>query len=72
MQRDERACLNDIIEACAAIESALSDVNIAAYRADRLMRSAVVERWGDVAGGAYDPNAREFAVVARAASGLPA
>ena len=27
----------------------------------------VVERWGDVAGGAYDPDASEFAVVAKAA-----
>jgi len=41
MQRDERAYLNDIVEACAAIESALSGLDLAAYRADRLVRSAV-------------------------------
>lgn len=41
MQRDERAYLNDIIEACAAIERALSGVDLATYRADRLVRSAV-------------------------------
>lgn len=28
----------------------------------------VVERWGDVAGGVYDPDASEFAIVARAGS----
>ena len=41
MQRDERAYLNDIVEACAAIESALSGLDLAAYRVDRLVRSAV-------------------------------
>jgi uncharacterized protein with HEPN domain len=41
MQRDERAYLNDILEACAAIERALSGLDLAAYRADRLVRSAV-------------------------------
>jgi hypothetical protein len=41
MQRDDRAYLNDIVEACAAIESALSGLDLAAYRADRLVRSAV-------------------------------
>jgi uncharacterized protein with HEPN domain len=41
MQRDERAYLNDIVEACVAIEAALSGVDLGAYRADRLIRSAV-------------------------------
>jgi uncharacterized protein with HEPN domain len=41
MPRDERAYLSDIIEACTAIESALSDRDLAAYRADRLVRFAV-------------------------------
>ncbi len=41
MQRDERAYLNDIVEACAAIEDALSGLDLAAYRANRLVRSAV-------------------------------
>ena len=41
MQRDERAYLNDIVEACAAIENALSGCDLAAYRVDRLVRSAV-------------------------------
>lgn len=30
MQRDERAYLNDIVEACAAIERALSGLDLAA------------------------------------------
>ena len=34
MQRDERAYLNDILEACAAIQRALSDLDLAAYRED--------------------------------------
>ena len=41
MQRDERAYLNDVIEACAGIESALSGLDLLAYRASRLVRSAV-------------------------------
>lgn len=41
MQRDERAYLNDIIEACTAIESAVADLDLAAYRANRLVRSSV-------------------------------
>lgn len=41
MQRDERAYLNDIVEACAAIESALSGFDLAAYRTDRLVRSSI-------------------------------
>ena len=41
MQRDERAYLTDIIEACAAIESAVSGLDLAGYRLDRLVRSAV-------------------------------
>jgi uncharacterized protein with HEPN domain len=41
MQRDERAYLNDILEACAAIESAIAGLDLAAYRLDRLTRSAV-------------------------------
>jgi uncharacterized protein with HEPN domain len=40
MQRDDRAYLNDVIEACAAIESALSGLDLLAYRASRLVRSA--------------------------------
>lgn len=41
MQRDERAYLNDIVEACAAVESALAGFDLAAYRAGRLVRSSV-------------------------------
>jgi uncharacterized protein with HEPN domain len=44
MQRDERAYLNDIVEACTAIESALSDLDLTAYRANRLVRSAADSR----------------------------
>jgi uncharacterized protein with HEPN domain len=41
MQRDERAYLNDIVEACSAIQEALSGLDLVTYRADRLVRSAV-------------------------------
>ena len=41
MRRDERAYLNDIIEACAAIEQALTGHDLPAYRVSRLVRSAV-------------------------------
>ena len=41
MQRDERAYLHDIIEACEGIEGALSGLDLAAYRASRLVRFAV-------------------------------
>jgi uncharacterized protein with HEPN domain len=41
MQRDERAYLNDVIEACEAIEHALADQDLTAYRSNRLIRSAV-------------------------------
>ena len=41
MQRDERAYLNDVVEACEAIERALTDQDLMTYRANRLIRSAV-------------------------------
>ncbi len=41
MPRDARAYLADIIEACDAIEAALSGIDLEGYRADRLVRSAV-------------------------------
>lgn len=41
MQRDERAYLNDIVEACEAITRAVSGLDLAAYRANRLVRSSV-------------------------------
>ena len=41
MQRDERAYLNDIIEATVAIERAIAGQDITVYRANRLIRSAV-------------------------------
>lgn len=41
MQRDERAYLNDIVEACEAIVRAVSGLDLAAYRANRLVRSSV-------------------------------
>lgn len=41
MQRDERAYLNDIMEACEAIAKAVSGLDLAAYRANRLVRSSV-------------------------------
>jgi uncharacterized protein with HEPN domain len=41
MQRDARAYLTDIIEACEAVEQALTSIDLAAYRGTRLIRSAV-------------------------------
>jgi len=41
MQRDARAYLNDVIEACEAIEQALTGIDLAAYGTNRLVRSAV-------------------------------
>ncbi len=41
MQRDSRAYLNDIVEACEAIRQALTGMDLAAYGANRLVRSAV-------------------------------
>ncbi len=41
MQRDERAYLQDVIDACEAIQSALSGVEFDEYRASRILRSAV-------------------------------
>jgi uncharacterized protein with HEPN domain len=41
MPRSPLAYLLDIIEACAAIENALSGLELDAYRANRLVRSAV-------------------------------
>jgi uncharacterized protein with HEPN domain len=41
MQRDDRAYLWDIIDACSAIESLLADVEANDYVASRLLRSAV-------------------------------
>ncbi|MBU2601355.1 MAG: DUF86 domain-containing protein [Actinobacteria bacterium] len=41
MQRDVRAYLNDIIEACEAIEAALTGLDLAGYRSNRLVRSSV-------------------------------
>jgi uncharacterized protein with HEPN domain len=59
MRRDERAYLFDIIEACTAIESALSGLDIAAYRASRLVRSAV-EREFLIVGEAVSALSRSF------------
>ncbi|MCE5253511.1 MAG: DUF86 domain-containing protein [Actinomycetia bacterium] len=41
MQRDTRAYLSDVIEACEAIEQALAGMDLASYSANRLVRSAV-------------------------------
>jgi uncharacterized protein with HEPN domain len=41
MQREARAYVLDIIEACDAIAFAVHDVELDAYRANRLLRSAV-------------------------------
>jgi uncharacterized protein with HEPN domain len=41
MQRDPRAYFSEILEAIAAIDAALEDVDLALYRANRLVRSAV-------------------------------
>jgi uncharacterized protein with HEPN domain len=41
MPRDVRAYLADIVESCDAITSALAGVDVEAYQASRLVRSAV-------------------------------
>ena len=41
MQRDTRAYLSDIIEACEAVEQALAGMDLASYGRSRLVRSAV-------------------------------
>ena len=41
MPRDARAYLADIVEACDAIERAVRDLDLAAYQANRLVRSSV-------------------------------
>ena len=51
MQRDSRAHLRDIVEACEAIEQALATMDLAAYSTNRLVRSAV-EREFIIAGEA--------------------
>jgi uncharacterized protein with HEPN domain len=59
MQRDERAYLHDITEACEAIGSAVSGLSIAAYRSNRLVRSAV-EREFLIVGEAVSALSRSF------------
>ena len=41
MPRDTRAYLSDIVESCDAIASAISGVDLAGYKANRLVRSSV-------------------------------
>jgi uncharacterized protein with HEPN domain len=41
MPRDERAYLADIIDACKAIRTAVSGLDLAGYTASRLIRSSV-------------------------------
>ena len=41
MPRDVRAYLTDIVESCDAIMSAVAGVDVEAYQANRLVRSAV-------------------------------
>lgn len=41
MPRDERAYLADILESCDAIESAVRNLDLAAYQNTRLVRSSV-------------------------------
>jgi uncharacterized protein with HEPN domain len=41
MQRDARAYLNDIVEACQAIEQALIGMDLPGYHANRMVRSSV-------------------------------
>jgi uncharacterized protein with HEPN domain len=55
MQRDARAYLQDILDACTAIESALAGLDFQSYLANRLVRSAVE---------------REFIIVGEAAAAL--
>jgi uncharacterized protein with HEPN domain len=55
MPRDPRAYLKDVIEACDAIVSAVGGLDLAQYRSNRLVRSAVK---------------REFILIGEAITGL--
>jgi uncharacterized protein with HEPN domain len=55
MQRDARAYLQDMLDACAAIESAVAGLDLDSYRVNRLVRSAVE---------------REFTIIGEAAAVL--
>jgi uncharacterized protein with HEPN domain len=67
MQRDERAYLND--EACEAIERALADQDLAAYRSNRLIRSAMEREFiivGEAIGALSRLSPRLFAQITHA------
>ncbi len=69
MQRDDRAYLNDIVEACTAIERALSELDLAAYRANRLVRSSVEREFiiiGEAVAALSRVSPQVFAQVTRA------
>ncbi len=55
MRRDARAYLQDVLDACAAIDSALTGLDFQSYLASRLVRSAVE---------------REFTIVGEAVAAL--
>jgi uncharacterized protein with HEPN domain len=55
MQRDVRAYLRDILDACDAITVALQGLNLEAYRSNRTIRSSVE---------------REFIIIGEAMAGL--
>lgn len=57
MPRDERAYLADIVESCDAIENAVRGLDLAAYQANRLVRSSV-EREFIISGEAITALAR--------------
>ena len=59
MPRDTRAYLADIVESCAAITRAVSDISLAEYRSNRLIRSSV-EREFILIGEAMAALARVF------------
>jgi uncharacterized protein with HEPN domain len=69
MPRDERAYLSDILASCDAIESAVRNLDLAAYQNNRLVRSSV-EREFIIIGEAMAALARiapaTFGVITRA------
>jgi uncharacterized protein with HEPN domain len=68
MSRDQRAYLADILESCDATDSAVRNLDLAAYERDRLVRSSV-EREFIIIGEAVAAHARvapePFAAITR-------
>jgi uncharacterized protein with HEPN domain len=69
MQRDARAYLQDVAEACAAILSALSGVDFDEYLATRFLRSAVEREFTIIGEAAVRLSRLDPALFARITNG---